>query len=435
MVSLWRRSRLWVRAVVGLVLVGVVGAGVYWFGFRDEQASAASTEPTTSAVAASLTTIEQSVTGTGTLTPTVQEDVSFAVSGTVTSVDVAAGQTVTAGQQLATVDTLTLNADLLAAQADLASAQADLSDAEDEADGSDSSDAQVAALAAKVEVAQASVDSATADMAGATLTAPVSGLLTTVGVEVGDTVTGSSGGSGSSASGSAGSGSTGGTGMTGSGSTGSTGTSTSSTAQFTIIGTDSWQVSISLDETDVALIAVGDQAEITGDDLTDTVYGTVSEIGLLSSSTGGVAAYPVVVQVTGSPEDLHDGVSVDVAIIYQRRTDVLTVPASAVTTDADGESVVTQEGADGEQVTTVVTVGETSGTLVEITSGLAEGDEVLVTVFTPGSGGAGGTGTDDSGDGTQQQGGFPGGGDFSGEMPDFSGGMPGGGQMPGGSNG
>jgi macrolide-specific efflux system membrane fusion protein len=430
MVSLWRRNRLWVRAVVGLVLVGLVGTGVYWFGFRDEQASAASTEPSTSAVAASLTTIEQSVTGTGTLTPTVQEDVSFAVSGTVTSVDVVAGQTVTAGQQLATVDTLTLNADLLAAQADLASAQADLSDAEDEADGSDSSDAQIAALAAKVEVAQAAVDSATADMAGATLTAPVAGLLTTVGVEVGDVVSGSSSsGSSGSSGGSASTGATGG--MTGSsGSTGSS--STSSTAQFTIIGTDSWQVSISLDETDVALVAVGDQAEITGDDLAETVYGTVSEIGLLSSSSGGVAAYPVVIQVTGSPEGLHDGVSVDVSVIYERRTDVLTVPAAAVTSDADGRSVVTQEGADGEEVTTVVTVGETSGTLVEITDGLAEGDEVLVTVFTPGSGGA--SGGEDSGTGSQQQGGFPG-GDFSGEMPDMSGGMPGGGQMPGGSNG
>lgn len=422
MVSLWRRSRLWVRAVAGLVLVGVVGAGVYWFGFRDEEASAATTEPTTSAVAASLTTIEQSVTGTGTLTPTVQEDVSFAVSGTVTSVDVTAGQTVTAGQQLATVDTLTLNADLLAAQADLVSAQADLSDAEDEADGSDSSDAQIAALEAKVAVAQASADSAAEDMVGATLTAPVSGLLTTVGIEVGDAVTGSS----SSGSGGSGSGSTGAMG-------GSTSTSTtSSTAQFTIIGTDSWEVSVSLDETDVALIEVGDQAELTVDDVADTIYGTVSEIGLLSSSSGGVAAYPVVIQVTGSPEDLHDGVSADVSIIYERRTDVLTVPAAAVTTDADGQSVVTQEGADGEQVTTVVTVGETSGTLVEITSGLAEGDEVLVTVFTPGTGRSD---SEDSGDSTQQQGGFPGGGDFSGEMPDFSGGMPGGGQAPGGSNG
>jgi macrolide-specific efflux system membrane fusion protein len=425
MLSLWRRTRPWVRVVAVALLVGVAGTGVYWFGFRESPAQAATPESTTTSVAASLSTIQQSVSGSGTLTPTVQEDVSFAVSGTVTSVDVAAGDTVTAGQQLATVDTLQLNAALLQAKAELASAQASLSNAQDEADGSDSSDAQVAALSAQVDVAQTAVDDAEADLAGATLTAPVSGLLTTVDVEVGDAVTGS--GSSSGSSGSAG-GSTGSTGAMGgsTGSTGSSSTTSTSTAQFVIVGTDAWQTSVSVSESDVALLAVGNQAELTTSSSTETIYGTVTEIGLLSSSSGGVASYPVTVAVTGNPEGLHDGESVDVSIIYERRTDVLTVPASAVTTE-DGQSVVTQEGADGGTVTTAVTVGETSGNLVEITEGLAEGDEVLVTTFSPRASGSG----DGSGSGDTQQG-FPGGGEMpdfsSGEMPDFSqGGFPGGG--------
>lgn len=417
MLSLWRRTRSWVRVVAVVLLVGVAGTGGYLLAvLRSEEpaAQAATGESSTTAVAASLTTIQQSVSASGTLTPAVQEDVSFEVTGNVTAVDVAAGDTVTAGQQLATVDTLDLNAALLAARADLASAQASLSNAEDEADGSDSSDAQIAALSAQVDVAQTQVDSAEEDLAGATLTAPVAGLVTEVNVEVGDAVSGGSSSSGSSPAGS----------TTG----GSTSTSTStSTAQFVIIGTDSWQVSVTVDETDVALIEVGDQAELTSDDFTDTVYGTVGEIGLISTSSSGVAAYPVTIDVTGSPEGLHDGASADVSIIYERRTDVLTVPAAAVTTE-DGQSVVTQEGADGEQVTTVVTTGETSGTAIEITDGLAEGDEVLVTTFTRAAGGT----SEDS-----QQQGFGDGEmpDFSsGEMPDFSQ-MPGGGQMPGGSNG
>ena len=432
MLSLWRRTRPWVRVVAVALLVGVAGTGVYWFGFREAPAQAATPESTTTAVAASLSTIQQSVSASGTLTPTVQEDVSFAVSGTVTSVDVAAGDTVTAGQQLATVDTLQLDAALLQARADLASAQASLSNAQDEADGSDASDAQVAALAAQVDVAQTAVDDAEADLAGATLTAPVSGLLTTVDVEVGDAVTGSGSSSGSSGS-AGGTGSTGGMGGSSTGSTGSSSATSTSTAQFVIVGTDAWQTSVSVSESDVALLAVGNQAELTTSSSTDTIYGTVTEIGLLSSSSGGVASYPVTVAVTGSPEGLHDGESVDVSIIYERRTDVLTVPASAVTTDDDGQTVVTQEGADGGTVTTAVTVGETSGTMIEITEGLAEGDEVLVTTFSPRASGSG------DGSGDTEQGQFPGGGqmpDFSsGEMPDFSQ-MPGGGAgFPGGSNG
>lgn len=424
---LWRRTRAWVRVVGVVLLVGVAGAGGYLLALREEPAQAAAPASTTTAVAASLSTIEQSVTASGTLTPAVQEDLAFAVSGTVQSVDVAAGDTVTAGQQLATVDTLQLDAALLSAKADLASAQASLADAEDEADGSDASDAQVAALAAQVEVAQAAVDAAQEDLAGATLTAPVAGLVTSVDLEVGDVVSGGSGSSGSSTSGSAGSGGTAGTSQ---GSGGSGAATSTSTAQVVIVGTDSWQVSVSVGESDVALVDVGDQVELTVDDVADTVYGTVGEVGLVPSSSSGVATYPVTVDVTGSPEGLHDGVSADVSIIYERRTDVLTVPAAAVTT-VDGRSVVTQEGADGEQVTTEVTVGETSGSLVEITDGLAEGDEVLVTAFSPRAG----TGSDDEQQGGGQvpdfSGGMP---DFSGEMPDFSGGFPGG-QMPGGGNG
>ncbi|QTE29719.1 efflux RND transporter periplasmic adaptor subunit [Pengzhenrongella sicca] len=370
--KLLRRIRPRTRVVAGILVVLVAGGGVYWFGVRDTTAAAASTGPTTQSVAASLTTMEQSVAASGTLTPTVQEDVSFAASGTVTAVAVAVGQTVTAGQTLATIDTLTLNADLLKAKATLASAQAKLSDSEDDADGTDESDSQIESNSAAVDVAQAAVDEAEAAMADATLVAPVAGLLTAVGVEVGDAVTGSS--SSSSSSSDAADSSTGSMGA----STGSTTTSTS-TAQFTIVGTDSWEVDVTVDDSDVALIAVADQAEITLDGAEAPIFGTVSEIGLIATASSGVATYPVVVAVTGTPEGLFDGVAVDVVIVYERRTDVLTVPSAAVRT-VDGESTVTQAGADGADVTTAVTVGATVDSMTEILTGLVEGDEVLVTV-------------------------------------------------------
>lgn len=413
MLSLWRRSRPWVRVVAVVVLLGVGGTGVYWFGVREQPAQAAGPESTTASVAASPATFEKSVSASGTLTPAVQESVSFEVTGTVTSVGVAAGDTVAAGQQLATVDTLSLDAALLQAKADLASAQASLSNAQDEADGTDSSDAQIAALSAQVEVAQSAADQAEADLAGATLTAPAAGLVTEVNLEVGDAVTGgsSTGGGGDQPSGA---------------STGSSTGSTTSTAQFVIIGTDTWQVDVTVDETDVASIGVGNQVEITTDAVADTIYGTVGEIGLLSTSSNGVAAYPVVIEVTGSPDGLRDGAAATASIIYQRRSEVLSVPAAAVTTE-DGQTVVTQQDADGDQVTTPVTVGETSGNLVEITDGLAEGDEVLVTTFARRS-----SDTDDGG--TSQ---FPGG--TGGERPDVmqGGQLPDGWQIPapGGSNG
>ncbi|WP_104129784.1 efflux RND transporter periplasmic adaptor subunit [Cryobacterium sp. N21] len=393
------RARWWVLS--GVIVLTLAGGGTWWI--IAAQATSAVASPVTQTVAASLETMEQSVSATGTLTPTVQEEVSFAASGNVTGVNVVAGTVVAAGDVLAAVDTLTVDADLLQARATLASAAAKLADSQDSSDGSTAGLAQIAANVANVTTAQNGVDEALAAQSAVTLTAQVAGLVTVVNVAVGDVV---SAGSSSSSTGAA---AAGGTAAAGAGST----TTASSTA-FTIVGTDAWTVDLTVGEADVALIAANDQVELSLDDGT-AFFGTVSEIGLLPSSTTGVAAYPVVVAVTGTPEGLFDGVAVTAAIVYERRTDVLTV-ASAAVTSVDGASVVTVKDTDGTEVSTPVTVGATVGNLTEITAGLAEGDEVIVATFTPGSGNAG----------TDRTGGFPGG-----EMP--TGDFPAG-QMPGGAN-
>ncbi|MGD8195455.1 efflux RND transporter periplasmic adaptor subunit [Herbiconiux sp. P18] len=384
------RVRTWI--VAGAALLLVAGGGTAWAVVSAQGSQAAETAPVAQNVAASLETLEKTVSASGTLSPTVNEDVDFEVAGTVTAVNVTAGSTVAAGDVLATVDTLTVQAAALEAQAVLAKAEATLASAEADDDGTDASATQIAADEAAVAVAQEDADAAAADVAKATLVAPVAGLVTSVNLAVGDTVTGAASG-----------GTSGGSTSTGGATSGATsGTTTASTAAFTIVGTDAWQVAVTVGETDVANVAVGDQVELSTDDGT-AFFGTVSEVGLLPSTTSGAAAYPVTVAVTGSPEGLHDGVSVTASIVYERRTDVLTVPSAAVTTDADGTSTVTVVSDDGTETPTTVTVGETSGTLVEITAGLAEGDLVKVQLFQGGSGNAG-TG------GTGQTGQLPGGG-------------------------
>jgi macrolide-specific efflux system membrane fusion protein len=75
-----------------------------------------------------------------------------------------------------------------------------------------------------------------------------------------------------------------------------------------------------------------------------------------------------------------------VEITYDEREDVVQVPAMAVTT-ADGTSTVTVRSDDGDEESAVDT-GLTSGSMVEITSGLEAGEQVVVTV--PGARGGGG---------------------------------------------
>ena len=348
--------------------------------------ASSSDETITTTAIASLETLDKSISTSGTLTPLVNEQVSFAVAGTVTKVSVAEGDTVEKGDTLATVDTISLDAALLQAKADLASAQAKLSDSYDESDGSTADLAQIAANAAAVEVAEAAVEDAEDAVDDATLTAPAAGVITSVGVEVGDAVGSAAGGA--------------------------------TTAAFTIVGTDAWAVDVTVGEADVALIEVGDQVELATDDGV-AFFGVVSEVGILPSTDTGAAAYPVSIDVTGTAEGLFDGISVTAEIIYERRTDVLTVASAAITTDGE-TSTVTVITADGAQVVTPVEVGETVGTLTEIVSGIVEGDEVLVATFTPGEGNAGTTEgvTRDFGPGA-------GGTGTVGERPDFGGQAPG----------
>jgi macrolide-specific efflux system membrane fusion protein len=396
MASFLRRVRRRTWIIVGAALALVLGGtAVYVFGFAipgaQQGAQAQSFEVTQQA---SLQTLEKSVTASGTLTPLVNQTVDFEGSGTVLTVDVAEGQTVMAGQQLATIDTLTLNAALLEAKATLASAQARLASSKSSSSGSTADKAQIAADAAAVEVAQAAVTSAQSALDGAALLAPVAGTITSIGIEVGDTV-GSASGNGNA---------------NGDGADGDT------ASAFTIVGTDAWRVDATVGESDVALIAAGDAVHLTTDDGT-VLEGTVSEVGMLPSTDSGAAEYPVTIAVDGTAEGLFDGVVVDVEVVYESRDNVLTVPSAAVTTADDGTSTVTVIGTDGTRTETTVEVGEAVGDLTEIVSGIAEGDEVLVAAFTPGEGN----------DGQIRQ--LPGGGTFT--PPD--GAMPGGVMPDGGT--
>jgi len=406
--------RGWV--ILAAVVLIATGASVWIFGFLlpgQDQAQAVTRTST-----ASSETMQKVVTATGTVAPAVKEDIAFSVSGVVTEVAVKAGDEVAKGAVLARIDTLELDADLLSAKASLAEAEATLASAKSTSDGSTAASARISAAAAAVEVQNSQVTDAEAALSDATLRAPAAGLVTDVGLAVGDRISASSGTSGGSAS-------------SGSASpaspASSSGTSTSSTAQtsstsaISLVSTDSWSVDVTVGETDIANVKAGLQVELTTGD-GDRLFGTVSEVGLVPSTTSGSARYPVSITITGAGEGLFDGVSVDADIVYERRTDVLTVPSAAVTT-ADGASTVILVAEDGTRKKTEVEVGETSGSLTEIVSGVSEGDTVLVAQFSPGEGNSRGG-----------QGQLPGGGQFPDGFQPPGGGFPGGNGTGGGDD-
>jgi macrolide-specific efflux system membrane fusion protein len=149
------------------------------------------------------------------------------------------------------------------------------------------------------------------------------------------------------------------------------------------------------------------------------VEGTVQTVGLVASADdSGVATFPVTLDVTGERDDIYAGSSATVSIVVEERENVLTIPAMALHTE--GDTTYVNKVVDGKAVRTDVKVGETFGGQTEITSGLAEGDQVQVAIAAP----SGGTGNNNQNGGGENV--FPGGG--GGMIPGGGGGMrPGGG--------
>lgn len=409
-----RPRRRLVVAVAVVVLVAAV-AGV-WLMRR----SVPAVQATTTTVKATTTTLIQAVTASGTIAPKTRSDLSFTSGGTVTNVAVKVGDQVTPGQTLASIDPSDLQQAVDSAQASVDAAYASLSATQSNTSATTN---QVAAANSQVKAANAKFDTAKTALAAANLQTPITGTVAAVNIQVGNQVSGT--GSGSGASGGSSSGSTSGAG-TGSGSasgqSGSGGSSSSSSSgQIVVISTDAWVVDTSVTAADLPLVKADLQAQIAPTGSSATVFGTVSSVGVIATTSSGVASFPVTVAVTGSPTGLYAGGTASVSIVVKEVADALVVPTAAITT-ADGKIVVTQVK-NGQQVSTPVTLGMVQGNLTQITAGLADGDEVLVTRSgaTPGQGG--GTATR-----TRGTGGF-GGGTFTGGPPagGGQGGQPGGG--------
>jgi RND family efflux transporter MFP subunit len=335
-------------------------------------------------VTAAVGTLQQTVTTTGTIEPAQKSDLTFTVSGTVTGVAATVGKKVAKGAVLATIDSTTLQTAVTTATASVTAAQQQL------ASVAGSSTTQVAAAQAQLAAANTSLAQANDDLAAASLTAPFAGVVASVGMAVGDTV-GSSGSNPNAAS-----------------------SSSTTTKAITLISTDAWVVNATVGSSDLSQLKKGLQAQITPSGSTTMVFGTIASLGIVATSTsGGSATFPVVINVTGSPTGLYAGGTADVALIVKQLNNVLTIPTQAVRS-VNGATVVYQR-VGGKRVTTPVIVGASYGPTTEITSGLKAGDQVEISFNRPGgtvrrNGTTGGGGGGGGGPQVQQNFGQPGGG-------------------------
>lgn len=233
-----------------------------------------------------------------------------------------------------------------------------------------------------------------------TVTAPISGVITAMEVEEGDTYLGEG------------------------------------KTLFSIANSQNFIVSASVDEYDVSSISKDMTAavivEALGDDELPAKVSYIAPTATTSTSgnSAGSASYDLEIALDDENADLRIGMTAKASIVKEAVYDVLTVPYDCVTTDEDGNSSVTIDK-DGEKVQVLVTVGMQSDYYVEISGDdIEEGTVVYYSTPMVNNPSSGDSSSDSSQDGVifdmggGSMGGGPGGG-----------GNPGGGGASGGGPG
>jgi len=133
---------------------------------------------------------------------------------------------------------------------------------------------------------------------------------------------------------------------------------------------------ITLNEIDVAQIKVEQKASLQFDAVQDlSITGKVVEVDTLGTVSQGVVSYGVKIAFDLDDERIKPGMTTSVNIILESKQNVLLAPLSAVKGMKDNSYV--EVLINGQPQRKTVVTGSSNDTMIEIVSGLDEGEEII----------------------------------------------------------
>jgi len=153
---------------------------------------------------------------------------------------------------------------------------------------------------------------------------------------------------------------------------------------------------ITLDEIDSTKVAVGQAVDLTFDAIDSLdIKGTVSKVDNLGTVSSGVVSYTITITLDTADSRIKPGMSVNATITTESEPNVLLIPNAAVKTgmgsrhyveisnDQEAKNskskIITSKIAPKRQT---VEIGSSNDTVTEVTSGLNEGDLVVIKTTT-----------------------------------------------------
>ncbi len=155
----------------------------------------------------------------------------------------------------------------------------------------------------------------------------------------------------------------------------------STTSLATITNYDKMKVSISVSEYDISNLSIGSSVTVTVDVLSRDFEGTVTAIDKIGTNSSSIAYFTCEVEFTPDG-DVLEGMTAEVNLTVTEAADAIVLPSNAVMTDTDGSSYVYTKNDDGTYTKKTVTLGETDGSVTQITDGVSDGETVYYTIAT-----------------------------------------------------
>ena len=200
--------------------------------------------------------------------------------------------------------------------------------------------AQVAADQAAVDAANASLALAQQQLSQASIVSPLTGVVSSVGLTVGQQATAGS-----------------------------------TTTAVDVIDPTGHGVTLSVDVTKIAQVKVGDKATVVPDGSSTPLAATVSYVAA-APTTSSSTAYSVQLAFTSTPTKLRDGVQAAVTITTAQAVNALAVPTSSVNHRGAIDYVLVLNGSTTKAQ--LITLGSVGAIYTQVTGGLTAGQRVVL---------------------------------------------------------
>lgn len=366
-----------IKVVSAVVIVCLVGGGGYYFYNKSAKAKAAANNTNRYyTVTAQKSNLDVTVSATGTVEATQTKDVVANNSGTVQNLNVKVGDTVKSGDTITKVQSDDIDAAVNKSNLTVQQQQLQLNNAKNPNDQ--------AMQQLSLQSAQNDLNNKIEQQNKMTLTAPIGGVVVAKNDNNGDSVQ-------------------------------------AGKALITIADLSSMKIDVQVDELDISKVKTGQTADIKFDAISGKSYtGTVDSISQMGTTSNNVTTYDVIV-IINNPDGVKIGMNGNVSIKVTSKADALTIPVEALIERNNKKYVMVKTGTSGTSSTqgswsksdnggnyqgngssrrkgsngsfggngsgrmstlggklVEVETGLENETTVEITSGIKEGDEVMI---------------------------------------------------------